>query len=430
MMRVGRSVAVALMLGATACSSSPGATSAVVPAALRRPAVRQLGGSPLNWRTFPANVTYPLLDISRGPDGAMWGTSRTPPGLFRVGMNGATSFAPLPDTMPESLGVGPDRRLWIISFEPQFLLAYAPKTRELTAFYPYGQSGDYPTYSDMIAGADGNLWYTELSHLANITPRGKITEFAYPTLPGYGSSSLTSTPDGKIWFTEPDDTPPRIGWIDTRSHEIKDYPLPATVSYQSDLSLTVGTDGNIYLAASSHAYFYPTTFVRIDAGTLKMTTYPMYSFVVYDLAAGPNGLIYFAAGYPNTLGAFDPVSASVTFEYTPNGDGTGALAVGPDGNIWSAMGPTPAVGVFILNELSVVPASLQFSGAGQTGTITATYTGRSGLSAASSNPSVATVRPAGQPDAFVVTSHAAGSASVVVHDERHNSFAVKVTVQP
>jgi streptogramin lyase len=437
--RMSRAAALAVLLCTTDCSSSRSATGVVLPPAERQPAIRQLGGNPLNWRTFPAQVTSPLLDIAPGPDGAVWATSQdpNPPGLFRVGMNGVSSFAPLVDTRLTSIGLGPDKRLWMVSVEPLLILAYAPKTRELTAFNSRPPSLDFPFYTELVAGADGNVWYTEYCHLANITPHGQITEFAYPAPPGCTyplSSSLTKTSDGKIWYVVPGSQ--RVGWIDSVSHAIKDYPLPATIG--TTFSLATGTDGNVYLAGSTPLPFAATTFVRIDVKTLKITAYPTtYNFVVDDLAAGPDGLIYFAPsylpsyppGYPNALGAFDPSNGSFTFRYPPNGDGTGAVTVGPDGNIWSVMGPTPAVGVYILHELSVVPASLQFSGPGQSATLTATYSGRSRLSAVSSNPSVATVQAVGQKKQFVVTAQGAGTTNVIIHDARYNSFAVNVTVQ-
>ncbi|MEV7003934.1 hypothetical protein AB0N62_40760 [Streptomyces sp. NPDC093982] len=57
--------------------------------------------------------------------------------------------------------------------------------------------------SDIIAGRDGNLWFTETrsNKIGKITPQGKITEHLIPT-PDSTPVGIAAGPDGNLWFTE------------------------------------------------------------------------------------------------------------------------------------------------------------------------------------------------------------------------------------
>ena len=56
---------------------------------------------------------------------------------------------------------------------------------------------------DIVAGPDGNLWFTEknANKIGRITPQGVITEFDVPT-PDSQPAAICVGPDGNIWFTE------------------------------------------------------------------------------------------------------------------------------------------------------------------------------------------------------------------------------------
>src|SRR5436305_1635398 len=62
--------------------------------------------------------------------------------------------------------------------------------------------GSFPT--DIAAGPDGNLWFTEQNgnRIGRITPGGTITEFAVGLSPGGVPIGITAGPDGNLWFTE------------------------------------------------------------------------------------------------------------------------------------------------------------------------------------------------------------------------------------
>jgi streptogramin lyase len=226
---------------------------------------------------------------------------------------------------------------------------------------------------------------------------------------------MTLGRDGRIWYSDP----PGIGSVDPRTGRTRFVKLPFEVS-ECAPGLATGADGAIYAYECGY-------FERIDPRSGKGRAWGPYATPFYGMVGAPDGNVYFAPGYPPALGEFNPREGALIWNYSPNGDGAGAVTVGPDGNIWSVMGPHWAIGTFILNELSVSPSSLTLASGGQTATLTATYTGKAVLRARSSDPAIATVQRSGS-DTFTVTGEATANATVTIRDGLGNSFAVSVTV--
>ena len=67
--------------------------------------------------------------------------------------------------------------------------------------HPAGPALLKPT--DIAAGPDGNMWFTERHRIGRITPAGVITEFSEGIFLPFGSSGIAAGPDGNLWFTEP-----------------------------------------------------------------------------------------------------------------------------------------------------------------------------------------------------------------------------------
>src|SRR5262249_2130000 len=91
---------------------------------------------------------------------------------------------------------------------------------------------------------DGNIWFTEhhINQIGRITPAGVVKEF--PLAPGALPSSLTSGPDGNLWFT---DGVGKIGRISTTGNAVY-IPLPGGVTAPTEIS--VGPDANIWFTDS------------------------------------------------------------------------------------------------------------------------------------------------------------------------------------
>src|SRR5207253_3613099 len=67
--------------------------------------------------------------------------------------------------------------------------------------YAIPTASSYP--NGIVAGADGNLWFTEGggSKVAKVTTSGVFTEYPVP-LTSSPPFAVTPGPDGNIWFTE------------------------------------------------------------------------------------------------------------------------------------------------------------------------------------------------------------------------------------
>ena len=153
----------------------------------------------------------------------------------------------------------------------------------------------WPT--DIVAGPDGNMWFTEADSPVNvntiigrITPAGRITEFR-DTLPTQGYSGaaqgLAVGHDGNLWFGENDGFT-HIGWI-----------TPA---------------GKIN-------YFH------YDDPLLEYS----YDFDIRELVWGSDGNLWFTT--PSGIGRLTPSGARTHF-HLPDNVTPGGITTGPDGNLW------------------------------------------------------------------------------------------------
>jgi virginiamycin B lyase len=208
---------------------------------------------------FPLPSTTPLATaITVGPDGNLWFSEGDKIG--RITTTGKITEFPLPSTttFASSIIAGPDGNLW---FTEQSKIGRMTLTGQVSEFslpshqYPAGahpikapaSSGPNQPLA-ITAGADGNLWFTELgpavvgASIGRITTTGKITEFLLPsttTLP----SSITAGPDGNLWFTETGtrNGPSKIGVI-TPQGKIREFTLPHSILG----SITKGPEGNLW----------------------------------------------------------------------------------------------------------------------------------------------------------------------------------------
>jgi len=210
----------------------------------------------LDFRTIPGSLTF-------GPNDAFWIAEApsigTVPDVFEVSpaSGGGLSF-PLPNPMARVRGIttGPDGNLWLTENTvvcPNGLCSGAnarigrlQPSRALTEF-PVPSSDSF--LGDIVAGPDGNLWFTESQgndhtpaggKVGRITPAGDVVEFALPTVGGV-PVGIAKGADGNLWFTEHNAN--QIGRI-TPSGAVNEYMLPNADS--GPLGITAGPDGNIW----------------------------------------------------------------------------------------------------------------------------------------------------------------------------------------
>jgi virginiamycin B lyase len=163
------------------------------------------------------------VDITAGPDGALWFTMFADPEGSAPGWVGRITTSGLVTTFPTSavgddvvtpLGItaGPDGNLWITG-PGNGTIGKVTTAGQVTVFHlPDGVAAS-PAF--ITVGADGALWFTEqglgaglgdaIEALGNkvgrITTQGAIKELPIPTAHS-APMGITQGPDHRIWFTE------------------------------------------------------------------------------------------------------------------------------------------------------------------------------------------------------------------------------------
>jgi virginiamycin B lyase len=110
---------------------------------------------------------------------------------------------------------------------------------------PHAPPGGSPLPYDIVAGPDGNLWFTDITNFADngavgsITTSGVIDEIDT----GGGPRGIVTGPDGALWFTQA--LTDQIGRIDPVTRTLTEYP---SVADQPD-GIAVGPDGALYITS-------------------------------------------------------------------------------------------------------------------------------------------------------------------------------------
>jgi virginiamycin B lyase len=174
-----------------------------------------------------------------GPDDALWyftqGASTTH-SVYSIVAGGSpvskTSFTP---NDVSAMTLGPDLRIWV---------ARATQIIRMDPWTPVIQTTfTVPTpnaaVSSIVAGPDGNLWFTEKTgnKIGKVTLLGAFTEYALPVANSQ-PDKIAAGPDGNLWFVE--STRARIGRI-TPAGAITEFALAAGSAPES---ITAGADGN------------------------------------------------------------------------------------------------------------------------------------------------------------------------------------------
>jgi virginiamycin B lyase len=188
--------------------------------------------------------------------------------------------------------------------------------------------------ASIVAGPDGNLWYTDnaVPQVARMTPAGRVTVYPVP-MTGVATSGITIGPDGAVWFTVTDfgysgisSTPTAIGRL-TIGGRMKLYPLPTG---SSPFGLVFGPDGAIWYTDPNSNSIGRLT---LDGGVVRFPIPTMGSNPL-GITLGGDGNLWFTENVVGGIGRLNPRTGVIREFPAPNP--TEGITRGPDGNIWFA----------------------------------------------------------------------------------------------
>jgi streptogramin lyase len=168
-----------------------------------------------------------------------------------------------------------------------------------------------------------NLWFTESGTTGNkigkITTAGVITEYPIAT-PAANAHSITSGPDGNLWFTELDGH--KLGKV-TPAGVVTEYGLPSSASPGD---IVAGKDGNLWFAEAGTANAIARA---TPAGSVAEYQIPTAAAEPTGMAPGSDGNIWFSELGTNKIGRVSNLTGGGTVKATTGmGGGNAPLTDG------------------------------------------------------------------------------------------------------
>jgi virginiamycin B lyase len=325
------------LVGASAASAEVGSILSTPQGDLwfTDPAANEIGeiqpNATVSW--FKASIVGDERDaLSPGPGGGIWFTESTARKVGHITSTGALRefTVPLPPAHPPSTGplgfgppletsdlpgpgsitAGPDGNIWFTNGGSDVGVSgvYGGQIDRIT---PAGTVSEYQIPSpnsepnDLVAGPDGNLWFTESTlHggvIGRITPGGTITTFVLPEVHGQVSETfgIAAGRDDALWFTDqlrgPEPWTSRIGRI-TPAGDIRYFALPTPEVQADDISL--GADGDMWFTAGGSSRQRPGSASGAEIGQITPNG-QVSEFAVdgepNEIVSGPHNEILFTS---------------------------------------------------------------------------------------------------------------------------------------
>jgi virginiamycin B lyase len=273
------------------------------------------------------------MNITTGPDGALWFTVGDVPGssenqIGRITTAGVITLHSLPVGSRGSFGIaaGPDSALW---FTESDKIGRITTNGAITEYPLRLAANGYPAAAtSIVAGPDGALWFTErnANMVGRITTAGGITEYPVTTA-GSNPTGIAVGPDGALWFTERGAS--KVGRI-TTSGVIAEYPLPAESMDFNPFAIVKGPDGALWFTELGSIYGIGR---MTTAGNL--TQFSMESDSTgYGMTTGPDRALWFVRSWKNKIARMTMTGSVTDYDVPTAGGFPHGITVGPDGALW------------------------------------------------------------------------------------------------
>jgi streptogramin lyase len=290
--------------------------------------------------------------VAAGPDGNLWFTETTQFGdkIGKITNAGKFTEYPLPANVGAGgIAAGSDGNLWFTDTSTIGLFPSTPKIGKITIagkiteyLFPGARIGQGLNGRRIIAGPDGNLWFTAQGGsgmspyfaIWKVTTAGEFTEVGRTFFQQRAITKITAGPNRAVWFTEYNAN--AIGKI-TTGGDITEYPLPRLGSaFQSagPFGITAGADGNLWFTES-----VANKIGRMTAsGTVTEFLIPTANAVPSDIALGPNCTPWFIESGTKKIGTITLNGKIAEYALGGNVSGPASITPGPGGNLWFTVG--------------------------------------------------------------------------------------------
>ena len=260
------------------------------------------------------------IDITAGPDGALWFTNAGNDSIGRITTAGAvTNFTDPSIASPNGITVGPDGALWFANSRANTI---GRITTAGAVSHFAGAQIDQPY--DITAGPDGALWFTNFGNntIGRITTSGVVSHFSSPSLTFISSPDGIASADGVLWFAN-------SGYFGisriTTAGTITRF-TDATVA--TPYRVTTGPDGAIWFTNSGNS-----SVGRLAAdGTISNFADPSIADA-QGITTGSDGALWFANYGNNTIGRVTTAGTISDFN-NPAISLPESIVAGPDGALW------------------------------------------------------------------------------------------------
>ncbi len=303
---------------------------------------------------------YPVgfpLDITAGPDGAMWFTNYK--NIGRITPSGALTTYPLPNQNRDAnrITAGPDGALWFTEVSPD---AIGRITID-GAITEYPLPNPATGVGEITTGPDGALWFTEWSggKIGRITTSGIFTEYPLPRLAS--TVGITTGADGAVWFTEANESGPggHVGRI-TTSGTITEYLLPPPVPNWPNwgfTSIVAGPDGALWITEwVGHRILRLTTAGSTTEYDLAGCPMTEQAWICADeITVGPDGALWFTMFAANSIGRITTTGIITQYAIPTSNSQSSGIATGPDGSIWFAEHAGGKIGQAVIEQPDTTP---------------------------------------------------------------------------
>src|SRR5512142_1976228 len=232
--------------------------------------------------------------------------------------NGITEFPiPTPGRNPAEIVAGPDGNLWFTEGVADGGIGRITPSGEITEF-PLPASPDVPGLGPITAGSDGAIWFRSknFNEIDRITPDGQVTATKARVEP----FEMTLGPDGQIWISECLSVGPALE---------RQFPLPLPASSDpidfctidgEPVGITTGADGNLWFAMDGWGHAGDASRGQIGKITLagQITLFDAGGNNPEQIAAGPDGNLWFTDARHGAIGRSTP-SGGITMYPIPSG---------------------------------------------------------------------------------------------------------------